>query len=575
MVVRLLRGQNIAEGVREARDDADHALFPDRLEHVVLRGSDVASLLSLLVPLFRCSRSSLSSPLISQQGRMAVAPVIVPIFSGLGTSAAISEAWLQQSLSDSDSSPGSLLLHSCYHAFVRELSSLLPTDLRLLAISLDEFPTPASLLTHKRSADHIVLSHSFLFLSQALRWLSLIDSSKQDAFVQPLDATVGCLSFSLGVLMAPVIASSTTLLGYLSSAVEAYKVALWIGIRVHLHHHSNPSCVMPRDSSWSIACAGISPFAAQRLIADFRTAVSDAGPSPARPNSPSQNQEYPHIFLTATLSSSAVTISGPPHVLAAFTKSHPDAFSLLPAHIYGLYHVESVHKGTRDRVLCDIRRRGIQFPARDALKMPIISTFTGAPATADVPLVEEIVDMVLTQVADWDKVVSLTVERLKGLRRPVELLNVGPGNGLVNGLERQISATGLDVSLRDISTSEPTPPILEPIAIAGMAVNMPGAPNVDVLWELLRNGDSTLSQVRVGSQTVFMCPELDHSFLVDPGNAVRHDIHPRIPRSLLNCFSNRKLPFESRSIRQQVFQHLSSCGRNHGSSTTNPTARGI
>jgi hypothetical protein len=157
--------------------------------------------------------------------------------------------------------------------------------------------------------------------------------------------------------------------------------------------------------------------------------------------------------------------------------------------------------------------------------------------------------MILTQVADWDKVASLTVERLKSLRRPIELLNVGPGNSLANGLERQISAAGLDVSLRDISTSKPTPPVLESIAIVGMAVNMPGAPNADRLWELLRNGDSTLSQVRVRSQVASMCPKLDHSFLVDPGNAFRHDIHPRIPRSPFNRFSNRKLPFESRSIR--------------------------
>ena len=430
---------------------------------------------------------------------MAVAPekVVVPIFSGLGTSVAISDAWLKQSLSDSDSPSGSLLLQSCYHAFVEELSSLSNADLCLLGISLDDFPTPTSLLTHERNTHHILLSHSFLFLSQTLRWLSLIDSSRQDAFAQPFDATVGCLSFSLGVLVAPVVASSTTLLDYLSSAVEAYKVTLWIGIRVHLHQRSDPSSVTLRDSSWSIVCTGISPPAAQRLIADFQTAVSGFTPSPDRPNSSFQNQEYPHIFPTATLPSSSVTVSGPPHALAAFTKSYLDAFSVLPAHTHAVYHVESVHSRTRDQVLGDIRNRGIKFPTRAALKSPVISTFTGSPAASSVPLVEEIVDMILTQIADWDKVTSSTLERLKRLQRPIELLNVGPGNTLASGFERQISAAGLDVSLRDIPTSEPTPPILEPIAVVGMAVNMPGAPNADRLWELLYGGDSTLSQVGV------------------------------------------------------------------------------
>ena len=203
--------------------------------------------------------------------------VVVPIFSGLGTTAAISEAWMKQSLSDSDSPPGSLLLQLCYRAFVKELGSLSSEDLCFLGISLDDFPTPASLLTHERNTNHVMLSHSFLFLSQALRWLSLNDS-QHDAFAQPFDVTVGCLSFSLGILIAPVIASSTTLLDYLSSAVEAYKVALWIGIRVHFYHRSNPSCVMLHDSSWSIVCTGISPLAMQRLIADFHASVSDFTP---------------------------------------------------------------------------------------------------------------------------------------------------------------------------------------------------------------------------------------------------------------------------------------------------------
>ena len=180
---------------------------------------------------------------------------------------------------------------------------------------------------------------------------------------------------------------------------------------------------------------------------------------------------------------------------------------MLPAHTSALYHVESVHKGTRDQALRDIRNRGIKFPTRDALKAPIISTFTGAPATASTPLVEEVVDMILTQIADWDKVTSSTVERLKSLRRPIELLNVGPGNSLAGAFERQISAAGLDVNLRDISTSKLVPPVLEPIAIVGMAVNLPGAPNVDRLWELLRNGDNTLSRVGVRSPTVFVSPK--------------------------------------------------------------------
>ena len=208
---------------------------------------------------------------------------------------------------------------------------------------------------------------------------------------------------------------------------------------------------------------------------------------------------------------------------------------MLPAHIYALYHVKSIHEETRDQVICDIRDRGIKFPTRDSLKAPIVSTFTGVFATADAPLVEEIVDMILIQVADWDRIASSIVERLKSLQQPIELLNVGPGDALANELQRQISAAGLHVHLRDVSASPSTSPVLEPIAVVGMAVNMPGASNADKLWELLHNGDNTLSQVRVRSQVANMYSKLNCPSIVDSGNALRHDIHPRIPRFLPDC----------------------------------------
>lgn len=206
--------------------------------------------------------------------------LVVPVFSGLGTTATITAACLEQSLSDSLTPSGSLLLQSCFHTFLTELASLPSKDLSLLAISLDDFSSPASLLTHERNTDHILLSHSFLFLSQALRWLSINDYS--GSFVQPFDPTIGCLSFSLGALFAPVVASSTTLLDYLCSALEAYKATLWLGIRVHLSHHSSPSCTTFRESTWSVVCAGIGPLVAQKLIADFHSAVSKINPSMAR-----------------------------------------------------------------------------------------------------------------------------------------------------------------------------------------------------------------------------------------------------------------------------------------------------
>lgn len=255
---------------------------PDRFAHC--RVSLIHGLFSSAAP----ARLSSFSVIYQHRGMNANASpgkVVVPIFSGPGTTDTVSDAWLKQSLSDSLSPSGSLLLQSCYRSFLEELASLSSEDFSLLGLSLDEFPVPTSLLTHERNTNHILLSHSFLFLSQALRWLSVYDYSQPGPFAQPFDAAVGCLSFSLGVLMTPVVASSTTLLDYLCSAVEAYKVTLWIGIRVHLHHHINPPRIALRDSSWSVVCVGISPTAVQKLITDFHIAVRDTNPSTACSNS--------------------------------------------------------------------------------------------------------------------------------------------------------------------------------------------------------------------------------------------------------------------------------------------------
>ena len=51
----------------------------------------------------------------------------------------------------------------------------------------------------------------------------------------------------------------------------------------------------------------------------------------------------------------------------------------------------------------------------------------------------------------------------------------------------------LDKSFLDVYLKQ------EPIAIVGMAVNMPGAPNVGQLWEILAKGSNTVEEVRFES----------------------------------------------------------------------------
>jgi hypothetical protein len=57
---------------------------------------------------------------------------------------------------------------------------------------------------------------------------------------------------------------------------------------------------------------------------------------------------------------------------------------------------------------------------------------------------------------------------------------------------RDTRADALDTNHVSVKTQEP-------IAIVGMAVNMPGAPSVRELWQVLQNGINTVEPVRLSS----------------------------------------------------------------------------
>ena len=99
--------------------------------------------------------------------------------------------------------------------------------------------------------------------------------------------------------------------------------------------------------------------------------------------------------------------------------------------------------------------------------------------------------MVLTQPINWDLVVSKVTASL-----PCQVpVNVGQGISLTRGTEYAFTLQNIAVDKRsdfDFDTKQ------EPIAIVGMAVNMPGAPSVDRIWGILANGSNAVEEVRFG-----------------------------------------------------------------------------
>jgi hypothetical protein len=208
------------------------------------------------------------------------------------------------------------------------------------------------------------------------------------------------------------------------------------------------------------------------------------------------------LYITAVMDSTCVTVSGRPDVLAEFLRTLGSQYVVYKTGLDTLYHAPVHATGARQEVLADVARREIKFPDFSDLKVPVRSTYTGDALTRRrESLVELVVDMLLTQPVNWDVVTRKLLEALPDTVS-VRLLNFGPGTGLLKTMERafprgRVASVDLTRAAQSTEAGHVSAK-QEPIAVVGMAVNMPGAPNTTKLWELLENGINTVSDVRLG-----------------------------------------------------------------------------
>ncbi|KAL0058113.1 hypothetical protein AAF712_015224 [Marasmius tenuissimus] len=210
------------------------------------------------------------------------------------------------------------------------------------------------------------------------------------------------------------------------------------------------------------------------------------------------------LFVTAVTDERCVTVSGQPAIVEAFTRYlesiHGPSVTVHRTGVHTLYHspIHDEPAGIKKELLEDCAKRGVRFPNFEDIVIPFRSSYDGSLLTSGTQsnssLLETVVDMLLTQPVNWTRVVQGVRDALPG-ETGVNVMNVGPGKGLVAGMER---ALGLRmVTVIDISTGNPQEgmPKREPIAIVGMAVNMPGSPNVSKLWDVLEQGINTISPI--------------------------------------------------------------------------------
>ena len=212
--------------------------------------------------------------------------LIIPVFSGQGSTSVDSRRVQDQALISSSSPAGSILLSSCFQAFHSDLSSLSDAELEMTGVSLADFDRPLTLLVDlpKKYSRNPVVSGTRLLLIQALiylEWATRTVGGEQDTFAKLLERNrlhrVGVVGFSSGIISASIVGTSATLLDYLSNASSAFRVALWIGVRTQCSRirtllasesHAND------DRSWSRILLGMGYHATEEAISQFCLQVS-------------------------------------------------------------------------------------------------------------------------------------------------------------------------------------------------------------------------------------------------------------------------------------------------------------
>ncbi|EGN93845.1 hypothetical protein SERLA73DRAFT_163261 [Serpula lacrymans var. lacrymans S7.3] len=429
---------------------------------------------------------------------------IVPVFAGQGTDSINSLQTRQRALCDAASPSGSLLLASCFEAFHVELLTLSCEDLMEIGVSPHDFKDPRSLLPvpSQQYTHNPIISGISLFLVQSLRYLSFLQQSVPDVN-SPLPfndilasngtLSLGILGFSSGIIPASVVGTSTNRLTYICHSVEAFRLVFWIGVRICQRRKvllDNRTSVRAEPTScWSIVCFGIDKILAHEFINHFEHSRGLTAT----------------LGITAILGDTCITISGRPDILQDFSATISDICTIHKTTVDALYHSPGENTGVRTQLLADIIRRDIRFPNFPDLKCPIRSTFSGRLIhrhQKSGSLVEIVLDMLLLQPVNWDTVVRKLSDALPS-DAPTRFVNFGPGSGLLHGLKRSFlrdetsfqDMTSVDMSITEEAPSSSTILKQEPIAIVGMAINMPGAPDTNKLWEVLEKGINTITEI--------------------------------------------------------------------------------
>jgi len=116
-------------------------------------------------------------------------------------------------------------------------------------------------------------------------------------------------------------------------------------------------------------------------------------------------------------------------------------------------------------------------------------------SAAVVNLAELVVETILLRPALWDDLTN----HLADSSKTTEILNFGPGLGLCRDIHEILQEHSVASCITILEGSHVMPKEEhrdDAVAIVGMAINMPGAPDCDSLWKVLEEERNMSSKVR-------------------------------------------------------------------------------
>ena len=176
-----------------------------------------------------------------------------------------------------------------------------------------------------------------------------------------------------------------------------------------------------------------------------------------------------------------------------------------PTDISALYH-HGKPLGKMNTI-SDFARRSIDFPSWSDLKVPVFcgKDVISSQTTGQQSLLDFVLDSILMRPVDWMVAQQLICAEVASTEKSnpesVDILNFGPGYGVSRSAAKSKGPINIiDVSVdKDPSKSGDAADRYtnDDIAIVGMAVDLPGAPDTQGLWKALADELNAVSEVNL------------------------------------------------------------------------------